>query len=49
MIYSIYARSLSEAQSFAREKGWDSNQWVLFVLDIDEPMGRILGDYEQAA
>jgi len=49
MIYSIYARSLSEAQSLAREKSWDSNQWVLFILDIDEPMARVLGKYDQAA
>ena len=49
MIYSIYARSLSEAASFAREKGWDSNRWVAFVLDIDEPMARVLGDYDQTA
>lgn len=43
MIYSIYARSLSEAQSFAREKGWDSNQWVMYILEIDEPYARTLG------
>ncbi len=43
MIYSIYARSLSEASSFAREKGWDSNRWIIYILDIDEPYARIMG------
>ena len=49
MIYSIYARSLQEAQAHARAKGWDSNQWILYVLDIDEPQARVVGMGDQAA
>lgn len=48
MNYSIYARSLNEAQQFAAEKSWASNEWILFILDIDEPFARLRG-YDQAA
>ena len=49
MIYSIYARSLEQAVSLAGEKGWDSNQWILYVLDIDEPYARVMGTNAVAA
>jgi hypothetical protein len=49
MMYSIYARSFQEAASLAREKGWDSNQYVSFLIEIDEPYARVLGAYDQTA
>jgi hypothetical protein len=48
MIYSIYARSLSEAQTLARSHGWASNQWISFILDVDA-YARIRGAYDQTA
>lgn len=48
MDYSIYARSLTEAQDLARSKGWDSNQWILFIYDT-EPYARVRGAYDQVA
>ena len=48
MIYSIYARSFREAADLARSKGWDSNQWIPFILDT-EPYARLRGAYDQAA
>lgn len=48
MIYSIYARSFREAADLARSKGWDSNQWIPFILDT-EPYARMRGAYDQAA
>ncbi|QWY83992.1 hypothetical protein SEA_A3WALLY_181 [Microbacterium phage A3Wally] len=48
MIYSIYARSFAEAADLARSKGWDSNQWVPFILDTNA-YARVLGTYDQAA
>ena len=49
MIYSIYARSFTEAADLARSKGWDSNEWIPFILDIDVPYARIRGAYDQVA
>ncbi len=48
MIYSIYARSLAEAQTLARSNGWASNQWIPFIFDT-EPYARVRGAYDQAA
>ncbi len=43
MKYSIYARTLAEAQAFAKERGWGPREWILFILDIDEPYSRLRG------
>lgn len=48
MIYSIYARSFSEAADLARSKSWASNQWVPFILDTPA-YARVLGAYDQTA
>lgn len=48
MIYSIYARSFAEAADLARSKGWDSNQWIPFILDVDA-YARVRGAYDQVA
>jgi hypothetical protein len=47
MKYYIYARTLSDAQSLAQQRSWSPAEWGILVLDIDEPIARKIGVYDE--